>query len=258
MLLNCGVGEDSSESLGLQGDPTSPFWRRSVLNVHWKDWCWSWNSNPLPTWCKELIHLKRPWCWERLRAGRESDNRGWDGWMASPTQWTWVWVNSRSWWRTGRPGVLQSMELQSRTWLSDWTELKEEMFLREHLICLFSFPLSVRFFLHTLSIACTHTHTHTHTRSLISYHPFVPIHVDMAGIFAFFSKFTGSNTSAQCDGIKRWDLDERCLSHEARALVSGITAFMKETPQSSLAPSAVWGYNEKSVTWKKAFTQTHS
>ena len=113
------------------------------------------------------------------------------------------------------------------------------MFLREHLICLFSFPLSVRFFLHTLSIACTHTHTHTHTRSLISYHPFVPIHVDMAGIFAFFSKFTGSNTSAQCDGIKRWDLDERCLSHEARALVSGITAFMKETPQSSLAPSAV-------------------
>ena len=67
MLLNCGVGEDSWESLGLQGDPTSPFWRRSVLSVHWEDWCWSWNSNILTTWCKELTHWKRPWCWERLR-----------------------------------------------------------------------------------------------------------------------------------------------------------------------------------------------
>ena len=60
MLLNCGVGEDSWESLGLQGDPTSPFYRRSVLGVHWKDWCWSWNSNTLATWCEELTHWKRP------------------------------------------------------------------------------------------------------------------------------------------------------------------------------------------------------
>ena len=66
MLLNCGVGEDSWESLGLQGDPTSPSWRRSVLSVHWKDWCWSWNSNTLATWCEELTHWKRPWCWEGL------------------------------------------------------------------------------------------------------------------------------------------------------------------------------------------------
>ena len=70
--------------------------RRSVLGVHWRDWCWSWNSNTLATWCGELTHLKRPWCWERLRTGGEGDDRGWDGWMASPTQWTWVWVNSRS------------------------------------------------------------------------------------------------------------------------------------------------------------------
>ena len=62
MLLNCGVGEDSWESLGLQGDPTSPSWRRSVLVVHWKDWCWSWNSSLLATWCEELTHWKRPWC----------------------------------------------------------------------------------------------------------------------------------------------------------------------------------------------------
>ena len=89
MLLNCGVGEDSWEYLGLQGHPTSPSQRRSVLGVHWKDWCWNWNSNTLAPWCKELTHLKRPWCWEGIRAGGEGDDRGWDGWMASPTQWTW-------------------------------------------------------------------------------------------------------------------------------------------------------------------------
>ena len=112
MLLNCAVREDFWESLGLQGGPTSPSWRRSVLGVHWKDWCWRWNSNTLATWCEELTHLKRPWCWERLRAGREGDDRGWDGWMASPTQWTWVWVNSGSWWWTGRLGVLRFMGSQ--------------------------------------------------------------------------------------------------------------------------------------------------
>ena len=58
MLLNCGVGEDSWESLGLQGDPTSPSQRKSVLNIHWKDWCWSWNANTLATWCEELTYLK--------------------------------------------------------------------------------------------------------------------------------------------------------------------------------------------------------
>ena len=58
--------------------------RRSVLTSHWKDWCWIWNSNILATWCEELSHWKRPRCWERLKAGGEGDNRGWDGWMASP------------------------------------------------------------------------------------------------------------------------------------------------------------------------------
>ena len=56
---------------------------------------WSWNSNTLANWCEELIDLKRPWCWERLKAGGEGDDKGWDGWMVSPTQWTWIWVNSR-------------------------------------------------------------------------------------------------------------------------------------------------------------------
>ena len=130
MLWNCGVGEDSWESLGLQGDPTSPFWRRSVLGALWKDWCWSWNSNTLATWCEKPTHFKRPWCWERLKVGGEGDNRGWDGWMASLTQWTWVWVNSGSWWWTGRPGVLQSMGLQrvGHDWAPElnWTEMSPE------------------------------------------------------------------------------------------------------------------------------------
>ena len=59
-----------------------------------------------------MTHLKRPWCWEGLRAGGEGDNRGWDGWVASPTQWTWVWVHSESWWWTGRPGMLWFMGSQ--------------------------------------------------------------------------------------------------------------------------------------------------
>ena len=139
MLLNCGVGEDSWESLGLKGDPTSPFWRRSALGFLWKDWCWSWSSNTLAISCEELTHLKRPWCRERLGAEGEGDDRGWDGWMASPTRWTWVWVNSRSWWWTGRPGVLRFMGSQriGHDWTTElnWTEL---------------------------------IHTHTHTVTLIS------------------------------------------------------------------------------------------
>ena len=70
------------------------FWsmvlEKTLESLHWKDWCWSWNCNTLVIWCEELTHWKRLWCWERLRAGGEVDNRGWDGLMASPTQWTWV------------------------------------------------------------------------------------------------------------------------------------------------------------------------
>ena len=62
----------------------------TILNIHWNDWCWSWNSNTLATWWEELIHWKRPWYWERLKAGGEGDDGGWDGWMATPNQWTWV------------------------------------------------------------------------------------------------------------------------------------------------------------------------
>ena len=86
--------------------------KRSALGVLWKEWCWSWNSSTLATSCEELTHWKRLWCWEGLGAGREGDDRGWAGWMASQTWWMWVWVNSRSWWWTVRPGMLQLMGLQ--------------------------------------------------------------------------------------------------------------------------------------------------
>ena len=103
------------------------------LGVHWKDWCWSWHSNTLATSCEELTHWKRPWCWEVLRAGEEGDDRGWDGWMASPTRWTWVWMNSGSWWWTGRPGVLWFMGLQRirHNWATElnWTELNVKLVL---------------------------------------------------------------------------------------------------------------------------------
>ena len=83
--------------------------------------------NTLATWCEKLTYLKRPWCWARLKAGGEGNDREWDGWMTSPTRWTWVWVSSRSWWWTGRPGVLQSMvSLRVRHgWATElnWTEL---------------------------------------------------------------------------------------------------------------------------------------
>ena len=126
MLLNCGVGEDlrvpwtarrSNQSILKEISPECSSERR----------CWSWNSSTLATSCEELTHWKRPWCWERLGAGGEGDYRGWDGWMTSPTQWTWVWVNSGSWWWTGRPGMLWFMGLQRvrQDWATElnWTEL---------------------------------------------------------------------------------------------------------------------------------------
>ena len=123
MLLNYGIGEDSWESLRLQGDPTSPSWRKSLLNIHWKDWCWSWNSDNLTTWCEELTHWKRPWCWKILKARGEGDDRRWNGWMASSTQWTWVQASFWSWWWTGKSGMLQSMG-SVHDWMNElnWTD----------------------------------------------------------------------------------------------------------------------------------------
>ena len=113
----------------------------------------------LAIWCEEVTHWKRPWCWEGLVAGGEGDDRGWDGWMASPTWWTWAWVSSGSWWWTGRPGVLQSMGSQSRTRLSNWTACLPSRSLRPALLMVVSrntvsislkTQMRKRFSLHTL------------------------------------------------------------------------------------------------------------
>ena len=95
------------------------------------NWCWSWNSSRLaPSW-EELTHWKWLWCWEGLGAGGKGDYRGWDSWMESPTWWTWVWVNSRRWWWTGRPGGLQFMGSQrvGHDWATEqnWTETLVEV-----------------------------------------------------------------------------------------------------------------------------------
>ena len=113
--------------------PVNP---KGILNIHWKDWCWSWNTNTFATWCDELTHWKSPWFWERLKVGGEGDNTGWDGWMASLMQWRWVWVSSRNWWWTGKPGMLQSMGLQ--TVGHDWATKLNWKVLHNMLLLLFS------------------------------------------------------------------------------------------------------------------------
>ena len=101
--------------------------RRSNYSILKEDWCWSWSSNTLATWCKELTHWNRPECWERLKAGGEGDDRGWEGWMASLTRWPWVWASSRRWWWTGKADMLQSMWSQrvGHNWVTElnWIEL---------------------------------------------------------------------------------------------------------------------------------------
>ena len=106
-----------------KGNKTSIFFGRTEAEAE--------TPNTLATWCEQLTYLKRPWCWERLKGGGKRGHRGWDGWMASPTQWTWVWINSESWWWPGRPGVLQSKGLQRvrHDWVTElnWTKLSTSL-----------------------------------------------------------------------------------------------------------------------------------
>ena len=116
MLFNCGVGEDLRAPWTAR---RSNQWILKGISPEYslEGWCWSWNSNPLATWCEEVTHWKRPWCWGRLKAGREGDDRGWE--LDGITNSTNVsWASSRSCWWTEKPGVLHSMGLQE----SDMTE----------------------------------------------------------------------------------------------------------------------------------------
>ena len=92
--------------------------------MHWKEWCWS--SSILVNWCEQMTHWQSLWCWERLRKDEEGV-RWWDGWTASSMQWTWTWANSGRWWRTGRPGVLQSMGSQRGG--DDWVTEQQQQHL---------------------------------------------------------------------------------------------------------------------------------
>ena len=126
MLLNCGVEEDSWESLGLQGDPTSPFWRDQPWDFFGRNDAEAETPVLWPPHVKSWLIRKDSNAGRDWGAGGEGDNRGWDGWMASLTRWTWVWVNSGSWWWTRRPGVLRFMGSQrvGHDWATElnWTE----------------------------------------------------------------------------------------------------------------------------------------
>ena len=90
----------------------------------------------LATSCEELTHWKRLWCWERLGAEGEGDDKGWDVWMAWPTQWTWVWINSGSWWWTGRPGMLWFMgsQIVRHDWAAELKPIYKTMNFNVHLV----------------------------------------------------------------------------------------------------------------------------
>ena len=149
MLLNCGAGEDSWESLGLQGKSSQSILKEIHPECPLEELMLKLKLQYFGHLSEELTHWKRPWWWERLKVGGEEYKREWDGWMASLTLWTWVLASSGSWWRTGKPGVLQSMESQRVG--HNWTELKA------NLQCCDSFRWTAK--------GLSHTYTRIHSPS---------------------------------------------------------------------------------------------
>ena len=142
MLSNCGAGEDSWESLGQQEDQTSQFLKKSVLNIHWKDGCWSWSSNNLATWCKEPTHWKRPWCWEILKTKRKRRQR--IRWLDSITDSMdmnlsklWKTVEDRGTWHAA---VHRVQERQAR--LRGWMTRQIQTDCPSPWLCLFVKPMA--------------------------------------------------------------------------------------------------------------------
>ena len=159
------AAHEGSKELVLSTPVSQLLHPKSVLEkylwINWKDWWWSWNSNSLAIWCEEQTHWERPWCWERLRAAGEGDDRGWDGWVASLTQWTWIWANSGRQWRMGEPGVLQSMQLQSQKWLSNWMTII-------HTVCInFKFSSQENTWMSYIWWMCGHRHWLTNSNKLV-------------------------------------------------------------------------------------------
>ena len=126
MLSNYGAGEDSGESIGLKGDQSQSILKEINPEYSLEGLMLKLKLQYFGHLMRRVGSFKRLWCWERLKAGGEVDDRGSDGWMASATRWTWVWVNSGSWWWTGRPGVLQSVGCQrvGHNWVTElnWTD----------------------------------------------------------------------------------------------------------------------------------------
>ena len=125
MFSNSGAGEGSLRSLGLQGDEHSQSQKKSTLYIPWKDWCLSWSSNTLATWCEDTTHWKRPWCWERLRTGGERDTEdeivAWHHWLNGHE------FEQIPEYSKGKDNLVccSPWGCKSWTWLSDWTELNE-------------------------------------------------------------------------------------------------------------------------------------
>ena len=122
MLLNCGVGEDSRAPWTARRSNKSMI-KEISPGCSLEGMMLKPKLQYFGTWCEVLTHLKKSRCWERLRAGVEGDDSGWDGLVVSSTRWSWVWVDSGSWWWTEMPGVLQFRVAKRQTRLSNWTEL---------------------------------------------------------------------------------------------------------------------------------------